>query len=126
MITIIALAAILTACTSNQSNTDIDTEKQQPIEQNQIVQHNNEQAKESSNQWASLPEYNTIIQHVDVEDYSFKIVTDNESKRILTLQNEDGKPQFKSIFIKRTNRLKIIDLEDEGQIYNDVLNESIS
>ncbi|OAB44657.1 hypothetical protein [Paenibacillus antarcticus] len=81
------------------------------------------QSKESINQeeWSSLPEYDTIIQQIDKEDYNFKTVTDNEGKRILLLIDQGGVEQYKTIYIKNTSRLKIIKIDGEGQIFNEVL-----
>lgn len=68
---------------------------------------------------ASLPEYQTIMKEIDKEDCTFKLLTDNEGKRVFLLTDETGKEEYKSIFIKETNRLKIIELESNREIFND-------
>lgn len=68
---------------------------------------------------ASLPEYQTIMKEIDKEDCTFKLLTDNEGKRVFLLIDETGKEEYKSIFIKETNRLKIIELESNREIFND-------
>lgn len=98
-------------------------ETEQPSQTESVSQNNDESANDStsSNEWSSLPEYDTIIQNIDNKDYTFETVTDNEDKRILLLSNEDGKEQYKTIYVKKTKRLKIIDVDGEGQIYNGVI-----
>lgn len=123
IISLTAAVIVLTGCNSNQANISNDVENNQQSVQTEVVQENNEPAKESTNheEWSSMPEYNTIIQHIDKNDYTFKTVTDNEGKRILLLLDQDGKEQYKTIFIKNTSRFKIIKIEGEGQIFNGVL-----
>lgn len=89
----------------------------------EVNQEDKEPVKEetSHDQWSSLPEYDTIMQNIDLKDVIFKTLTDNEGKRILLLSDEDGREKYKSIFIKKTNRLKIIKIDGEGQIFNGVL-----
>lgn len=58
---------------------------------------------------------------MDNEYYNFQTVTDNEGKRILLLLDDEGTEQYKSIFIKKTKRLKIIDLANDREIFNDLI-----
>lgn len=129
LLTLVAAATILTACSSNQADPNNQADTSNNVEQNEqpaqteVVQENNQSEKESidHDEWSSLSEYDTIIQYIDKKDYTFKTVTDNQNKRILLLTNQDGKEQYKTIFIKNTSRLKIIDLDGEGEIFNAVL-----
>lgn len=135
LLTLVAAATILTACSSNQAdpnnqaNNSNQTDTNNNVEQNEqsaqteVVRENNQPEKESTDhdEWSSLSEYDTIIQNIDEKDYTFKTVTDNQNKRILLLTDQDGKEQYKTVFIKDTSRLKIIDLDGEGEIFNAVL-----
>jgi len=123
VLTLVAVAAILTACNRNQAEISHNVAENRQPAQTEVAQKSNPPAEENTNhdEWSSLPEYKTIIQYIDKKDYTFKTVTDNQSKRILILANPDGKKQYKSIFIKNTNRLKIVRLDGEEQIYNAVL-----
>lgn len=132
VITLIAIATMLTATACNSSGTDKNndevTEKNdQPVqtEGGQEVQQENEQSKEKTNheEWTSLPEYNYIIEQIDNKEYNFQTVTDNEGKRVLLLIDKNGVEQYKTIFIKNTSRLKIIKLDGEGQIFNEILDK---
>lgn len=129
LLTLVAAATILTACSSNQADPNNQADTSNNVEQNEqpaqteVVQENNQSEKESidHDEWSSLFEYDTIIQYIDKKDYTFKTVTDNQNKRILLLTDQDGKEQYKTVFIKDTSRLKIIDLDGEGEIFNAVL-----
>jgi len=126
LIILIAAATMLTACQSNQTDAGNPSGSSEPSAQTETAQPNNEPTEESTSQseWSSLPEYDTIIREVDSQDYTFRTVTDNENERILLLTNQDGEEKYKTIFIKNTSRLKIIDIDGGGQLFNDVLEDS--
>ncbi|MGM0829059.1 MAG: hypothetical protein ACQEU4_12600 [Bacillota bacterium] len=137
IITLIVVATMLTACNSNgaDENSKVVQEKNdQPLqnEDEQEVQQENKQSKENvqnqttesvnHEEWSSFPEYKNIIEQINNKDYSFQTVTDNEGERVLLLIDKNGVEQYKTIFIKNTNRLKIIKI-NEGQIFNEILDE---
>lgn len=74
----------------------------------------------ASDERASFPEYSKTLEQIDDQDYKVQKVTDNEGKRVLLLVDNNGKEQYKTIFIKKTNMLKIIDL-DKGQIFSGII-----
>lgn len=123
---LIAAATMLTACQSNQTDIRNPSGSNEQSAQTETAQPNNEPTEESTSQsvWSSLPEYDTIIREVDSQDDTFRTVTDNENERILLLTNQDGEEKYKTIFIKNTSRLKIIDIDGGGQLFNDVLEDS--
>ncbi|MFK0522982.1 hypothetical protein ACINKY_12315 [Paenibacillus illinoisensis] len=123
---LIAAATMLTACQSNQTDAGNPSGSSEPSAQTETAQPNNEPTEESTSQskWSSLPEYATIVREVDSQDYTFRTVNDNENERILLLTNQDGEEKYKTIFIKNTSRLKIIDVDGGGQLFNDVLEGS--
>lgn len=123
---LIAAATMLTACQSNQTDTGNPSGSNESSAQTETAQPNNEPTEESTSQseWSSLPEYDMIIREVDSQDYTFRTVNDNENERILLLTNQDGEEKYKTIFIKNTSRLKIIDVDGGGQLFNDVLENS--
>ncbi|MCR8846434.1 hypothetical protein NQ117_22365 [Paenibacillus sp. SC116] len=122
VILLITAATILTAC-SNQRDISNNAEENQQSVQTEAVEENKQLAEESTNhdEWSSLPEYDTIIQNIEKKDYTIKTVTDNERERVLLLTNQEGKEQYKTIFIKNTNRFKMINMDGEGLIFNDIL-----
>ncbi|UOQ92105.1 hypothetical protein MUO14_16610 [Halobacillus shinanisalinarum] len=58
--------------------------------------------------------------HINLETHSIQIMEDNSHKRVALFENEQGEEMYKSIFIKNTERLKIIQF-DEGLLYNDII-----
>lgn len=73
-----------------------------------------------NDEWTSLPESNKIKEIIDNQEYNVQTVTDNEGKRVLLFVDNKGVEQYKTIFIKNINRLKIIDLNN-GQIFNGII-----
>lgn len=130
ILTLIVIMGVLTACSKNEAAKNSQEALQTETEVNQVNPQENDQLKEvqedakenvNQNEWISLPEYNKIIEQVGKEDIDFEMVTDNEEKRVLNILDKDGSIQYKSIFIKDTNRLKIINVKNDGQIFNEIL-----
>ncbi|WP_432353871.1 hypothetical protein [Sporosarcina sp. A2] len=71
---------------------------------------------QSASAISSLPEYNTLAAHVDLSAITPVVVSDNYNERTILLKGTNGQGQFKSIYVKRTNMLKIINLKG-GQIF---------
>ncbi|KRF60590.1 hypothetical protein ASG99_26515 [Bacillus sp. Soil768D1] len=67
-----------------------------------------------------LPEYGKIIEQIGNEDYNFNKETDNDNKRVFLIDLK-GEKQYKTIFVKNTNRLKIVKINGGGEIFNEVI-----
>ncbi|WP_077296695.1 hypothetical protein [Virgibacillus pantothenticus] len=67
-----------------------------------------------------LKEYSILEEKVNLANYKLNIVADNPYKRVILIENTDNENEYKSIFIKETNRLKLIRLRD-GIIYNKMI-----
>lgn len=91
---------------------DVDTENQ--LDENGS---SDQEVVEEDTELSNLEEYGTIANQVNVDDLDVQIVEDNPYKRILILNDEDGHTAFKSIYIKKKNILKVIDLHG-GLVYN--------
>lgn len=65
---------------------------------------------------SSLPEYETLAAHVDLSALTPVVVSDNYNERTILLKDAKGQGQFKSIYVKRTGMLKIVNLRG-GQIF---------
>lgn len=109
MIALAAAATLLTACTSADESKKNNTQNEVNLSTSTVNQNN----------WSSLPEYKTLMKQVDKQDYTISTVTENTGKRVLLLKGDDH--QYKSIFVKKTNRLKIIHTNGGGEIYNRVI-----
>lgn len=70
-----------------------------------------------------LAEYDMLSQHLDLDHYKGVIKTDNQGNRIILFETEDGHKEYKSIFIKHKNRLKIVHFDNEDNLlYNGIIN----
>lgn len=135
IITLIAAIAILTACSDNEEvkmDTGVTEKNQESLQSNELTNQQEDQQQKEMNEdpsneavndseWALLPEYNKIVEQIDSQDYTFETVTDNEGKRVLNIIDKNGSKQYKTIFIKNTNRLKIIRIDGGGLIFNGTL-----
>ncbi|GAA0319161.1 hypothetical protein [Oceanobacillus sp. FSL W7-1293] len=65
-------------------------------------------------------EMDVIQDQIPSGNESVQVVEDNPHKRILFIGDDANQKKYKTIFIKDTSRLKIIDLNG-GQIFNEVI-----
>ncbi|MFF5994042.1 hypothetical protein AAGS61_04670 [Lysinibacillus sp. KU-BSD001] len=121
---LVTTGLLLTACqgTDEKSN-EVAEENTQTPQTGEEQSAQNVPNASNDEQWASLPEYHVIMEQIGTKDYNVETVTDNEEKRILLISDESGESQYKTIFIKQTQRLKIIEMGEDGQIFNDILPE---
>lgn len=70
----------------------------------------------------SYEEYDMLSEKIDLTKHQVELTTDNPGKRILLFADADGKKIYKSIFSKHDNHLKIIQLDDEGLLFNGRVN----
>lgn len=77
--------------------------------------------KEENEALNDFPEYDLLAQHIDLSAYEAHIETDNKGTRVIFFEDEEGQKAYKSIFVKEANHLKLISLNDDGLIYNDVI-----
>ncbi|WP_445478497.1 hypothetical protein ACULLL_20225 [Lysinibacillus irui] len=66
-------------------------------------------------------EFDTIEEHIDLDTFQGVVETDNKGNRIIIFEDENGSAEYKSIFIKHDNRLKIVKLKDDGLLYNGII-----
>ena len=57
-----------------------------------------------------LTEYKTLSATTDLSGYSVHTVEDNSNKRILLFKDENGHAKYKTIFMKKTSIVKVINL----------------
>lgn len=75
--------------------------------------------RENENNW---PELNVIRDEIGTNFESVNVENAKGNSRVILYQN-DGKPQYKSIYILDEKRLEIISIEEQGeeQLYNEVI-----
>jgi len=77
--------------------------------------------EEDGNDLASqYEEYDAINDTINLTSNDVSVVEDNQGKRVLLIKDEQGHEKYKSIYIKRDKRLKIIEF-DKGQILNKII-----
>ena len=121
---ILAAAFMLTACTSEASEKSeekpVQTEQTTQTTQTEKEPVKDEAVKQNHEKYDALPEYDTIIEEIGNKAYTFNKKTDNEDKRVFLIEM-DGEKQYKTIFVKQTNRLKIVKINGGGEVFNRVI-----
>ncbi|WP_432352484.1 hypothetical protein [Sporosarcina sp. A2] len=127
-----ALSILLAGCANNESAQeqeapDNTTSSLEENSENIAPEDNNEAEEEASdpasqdNELDSYEEYSTIVDVADVNGLKGVVETDNPGTRVILFEDETGKKTVKSIFIKNENRLKVISLDNDGMLYNEIL-----
>ena len=116
--------ALLAGCTEETVDTNaVETEKVD-VEENVTIEENVEKSNEDNtvqSDLKSFPEFVMLAKHIDLTKYTAKVETDNEGTRIIFFENSEGHKEYKSAFVKNENRLKIIKLDDDGLIFNELI-----
>ncbi|ARK32630.1 PepSY domain-containing protein [Halalkalibacter krulwichiae] len=73
-----------------------------------------------SNYVSSYPEQEKLLELENAYDLQVEVVTDNVGKRVLLFVDSKGQTKYKSIFVKTTDHLKIIEI-NQGLVYNSTL-----
>lgn len=66
---------------------------------------------------ADYEENELLKEHLPLAELTPRVETDNQNKRIILFENQSGQKVYKSIFIKNDQHLKIVDLNDDGLVY---------
>ncbi|WP_217587436.1 hypothetical protein [Lentibacillus saliphilus] len=124
---LLLIVMTLTACQSGETEGESTNNNDTLGETNEAVDDADDEADQETNDGEAeglaieeMPEYETITAHIDLTGLKAKTVEDNPSKRIIIFQNEAGADTYKTIYIKDTNRLKLIEL-DGGELYNGII-----
>lgn len=97
----------------NTHKTQADQGKNGQQDQNKLEENNSRGKTEIDSDFL---EHDILDEYVSSDAYQTQIVENNEHKRIIVLNDEGGQPQYKSIFVKETKSLEIIDL-DQGMVF---------
>jgi len=133
IVALISMLVLLAACTSN-NNEETSTDNTEREADTAVSEHNKEPDKEETSdeeinqkvespntKLASFPEYDVLTEEVNMNILDADMKTDNPNKRVMVLIDEHGEKLYKTVYIKKKKRLKIISLNDEGQIFNEVI-----
>lgn len=141
LLTLLAAISIFGVACANENQEPTETEEEQEIsdlveeqeeqeeeqEEKQEEQEESEEPKEEESdsteaedlgELAEIDEYEILTDKIDLSKFTPDVKEDNDYKRIILFKNEQGKESYKSIYIKKDNRLKIIEFNN-GQIFNE-------
>lgn len=110
IILLLSISLILTCINITDKN------EAKAISNNYSHHQNSSYNKEMKN----LDEYPILNKHFPVNSYKTQLIVDNPYKRIILFKDNKGHVKFKSIYIKNTDRLKIINMH-KGLIYNGII-----
>lgn len=124
-IVLITAGMLLVGCSDEAAEKNSKAEEETPGEFLQEEEKPNEadQLKDdiSEEEAAKLPEYNIIRKQIGEGSYKIVILANNEETRILHFLNAQDELQYKAVFVKETNRLKIINTKGDGNVFNQVI-----
>ncbi|MFB5086568.1 membrane lipoprotein lipid attachment site-containing protein [Psychrobacillus sp. PGGUH221] len=118
--------ALLAGCSeetvdTNAKTENVDVEENVTIEENAEKSTNSTEDTTAQSDLKSFPEFVMLAKHIDLTKYTANVETDNEGTRIIFFENSEGHKEYKSTFVKNENRLKIIKLDDDGLIFNEII-----
>lgn len=145
-----SITLLLAACGNTNTDEDLtpdnepseqldDTENVEETENNLTENDETDTADEEVNEddmagvsEEELEETETVSDHENYEElaaqgyfdpveYNSRLITDNPGTRIFIFENE-GQQAYKTIFVKRANRLKVIDLVNDELLMNEIIN----
>lgn len=110
---------------------EVEPESEATVENESTVEsdakgENKEEASDTSgvnnDHLRDLAEYEVLAEELDLEHYEGIIKTDNRGNRVILYQTKDRKKEYKSIYIKHKDRLKIVDFNNEDRLlYNGII-----
>lgn len=115
-IVLITAGMLLVGCSDEAAEKNSKAEEEEKT--NEADQLKDDFSEEEA---AKLPEYNIIRKQIGDGSYKIVIIANNEETRILHFLNAQGELQYKAVFVKETNRLKIINTKGDGIVFNQVI-----
>lgn len=67
----------------------------------------------------AMEEWSAINAVTPIESLQYEVVTDNRNNRVRLFENATGQKVVKSIYVKNTGRLKVIDLQADETLFNE-------
>lgn len=99
---------------------DIDEDVDKDTDKAEDENEENADQDDQENNHSDIEEYSVVEEHIDLDKYEMDIEEDNPHKRVILYKDDQNKKDYKSIYIKDKNRLKIIEF-GHGEIYDEVI-----
>lgn len=107
---------------NNTENTNLENEATNEENENNIEDTTEKEDAANNDDLKAFKEFDVLENELDLDAYEGIVESDNQGNRIILFQDADGKKEYKSIFIKNDNRLKIVHFVDEDDLlYNDII-----
>lgn len=78
------------------------------------------QVKQREEHVQHLPEFEVIDEQVDADNFEVEIVENNQHTRVIIVTVQESHEKYKSVYVKDTNVLKIIDL-NQGLVFQGMI-----
>lgn len=102
--------------TNKDDESDVNSNKDNSSED----KANNDASNQADDSDKKLAEYPIFEDKVDMTAYTIDIKEDNPHKRIVLLKDKDGEAKYKSVFIKKPSRMKLIQF-GHGVLFDEVI-----
>lgn len=118
---------VLSGCSDrNEEKPDETGITPAPTEEEVIVEVDEEKQEDAitpavNDALADFIEYDLVAKHINLDDYKGIVESDNKGNRVILYEDQSGAKVYKSILVKNENRLKIIKLDDDRLLYNDLI-----
>ena len=124
LLTLLFTLFLLTGCSTEQQ-TDSEQDTSAVVSSEDIVEEesvSDEELNEAEviDDLTEYPETTTIQETIDLKELTGYIISDNPGTRILIFTNE-GKQVYKSILVKDESHLKVIDLEQNDLVIDEIM-----
>ena len=105
----------------NESDADSEEASEEDVSEDDMASADEEEL-ESAENVSDHEEYEelSVQDFFNPDDYTSHLVVDNPGKRIFVFE-DDGQQAYKTIYIKKANRLKIIDLKNDDLLMNEII-----
>lgn len=107
--------------TEDNTDSTLEESDETEVEMDESEEDATDASATNNDHLKDFEEYSVLKDELDLETYTGVVETDNKGNRIILFEDETGAKEFKSIFVKNDNRLKIVQFEDDGLLYNEVL-----
>jgi hypothetical protein len=105
-----------TSETASSTSTVVTAEGSEEIARTEQTEQS---ATASNKSLTAFEEYTILDENIDLSVLKEKVLTDNPGKRVIMFLDDNGQELYKSIYVKETNFLKIVDIRNnEGVIFD--------